>query len=212
MDTSSFINALCRFFAIRGPTALLRCDCGTNFTGANTELKGASQEMHQERVERYVKEFGCEWKFNPPHVSHFGGAWGRQIRTIRRILDAMLLNIGSLQLDHELLVTLMAEVTAIVNDRPITVISTDIDQPSPLTPSMLLTTKKRLLAPPPGKFVAQDLYARQYCRRTQYLANQFWVQWRQEYLQNLQIRPKWCERRQDATVGDSFGQRQQRAS
>ena len=109
--------------------------------------------MDQGKFERYTREQGCEWKSNPPHASHFGGAWERQISTIRRVSDAMLLNIGSSQLDHELLVTLMPEVAGIVSNRPLTAISTDIDQPSPLTPAMLLTTKKRPLSPPPGKFV-----------------------------------------------------------
>ncbi len=114
----------------------------------------------------------------------------------------MLLNIGRHQLDHELFTTLMAEVTGIVNNRPITAISSDIDQPSPLTPSMLLTTKKRPLAPPPGKFTAEDLYARQYWRRAQYLADQFWLRWRQEYLQNLQVRSKWCDQQRNLACGD----------
>ncbi len=39
MDSSSFINALRRFFAIRGPAKQLRSDCGTNFIGACKELK-----------------------------------------------------------------------------------------------------------------------------------------------------------------------------
>ena len=38
MDTSSFINALKRFIAIRGPIRQLRCDKGTNFVGAKNEL------------------------------------------------------------------------------------------------------------------------------------------------------------------------------
>ena len=160
MDTSSFINALRRFFAIRGPATLLRSDCGTNFTGANTELGKALKEMECAKVEKYIKEQECHWKFNPPHASHFGGVWERQIGTIRWVLDAMLLNIGRSQLDHELLVTLLAEVTGIVNNRPITAISSDIDQPSPLTPAMLLTMNKRPLGPPPGVFVAQDLDAK----------------------------------------------------
>ena len=93
------------FFAIRGPATLLRSDCGTNFTEANTELGKALKEMDRAKVEKYIKEQGCHWKFNPPHASHFGGVWERQIGTIRRVLDAMLLNIARSQLDHELLIT-----------------------------------------------------------------------------------------------------------
>lgn len=202
MDANSFVCALRHFFALRGPAAKLRCDCGSNFVGGKSELENALLEMDQRKVERYVTDQGCEWLFNPPHASHFGGVWERQIRTIRRVLDAMLLGIGSSQLDNELLVTLMAEVTGIVNSRPITTVTHDIDNPSPLTPAMLLTMKSRPLSPPPGEFVVQDLYARRRWQRTQYLADQFWVRWRREYLQNLQDRSKWNKKQRNLTVED----------
>ena len=96
----------------------------------------------------------CEWIFNPPHASYFGGVWERQIGTVCQILDAVLLKIGQLQLTQELLVTLMAEVTGNVNSRPIAAIPFDVDEPRPLTQTM----KTRPLASPPGKFVQQNLY------------------------------------------------------
>lgn len=202
MDACAFICGLRRFFAIRGPAVKLRCDRGTNFVGGKSELDEALAEMDQRAVERYVSENGCEWTFNPPHASHFGGVWERQIGTIRRILDAMLLEIGSSRLTHELLVTLMAEVTAINNARPIATIPSDADEPQPLTPTMLLTMKARPLGPPPGNFVAQDLYAQCRWRRVQHLADQFWLRWRREYLQNLQPRRKWNKKRRNLAVGD----------
>lgn len=107
-----------------------------------------------------------------------------------KVLDAMLLKIGRSQLMHKLLVTLMAEVTEIVKSHPIATIPSDPDEPQPLTPTMLLTMKTPPLAPTPGQFVCQDLYVQNWWRKTQYLANQFWVRWRKEYLQNLQKRPK----------------------
>ena len=202
MDASSFICALRRFFAIRGPIAIIRCDCGTNFVGGKSELDDSFKEMDKERVQRYVMEQGCEWKFNPPHASHFGGVWERQIGTIRRVLDAMLLKIGASQLDDELLLTLMAEVSSIVNNRPITVISADADEPVPLSPAMLLTMKQKPLFPPLGVFVREDLYARKRWRRVQYLAEQFWLRWKREFLLNLQVRTKWNERVRNLAKGD----------
>ena len=74
--------------------------------------------MDQTRVQKFVAEQGYEWIFNPPHASHFGGVWEQQIGSVRRVLDGTLLGIGRAQLTHELLVTLMAEVTGIVNSRP----------------------------------------------------------------------------------------------
>ena len=84
MDTSSCINALRRFFALRGPAKQLRSDCGTNFVGASKEL-GMDKS-----VQRYLSEQGCSWEFNPPHASHMGGSWERMIGFARRILDSML--------------------------------------------------------------------------------------------------------------------------
>ena len=202
MDTSSFICALRRFFALCGPALLLRCDRGTNFVGGKSELDDAMREMDQHRVAKYVKGQGCEWLFNPPHASHFGGVWERQIGTIRRVLDAMFLELGGSQLTHELLVTLMAEVTAIVNARPITTVPSDTDEPQPLSPAMLLTLKMRPLGPPPGEFVPADLYSCRRWRRVQYLADQFWVRWRREYVQTLQKRSKWNSPRRNLNTGD----------
>lgn len=51
----------------------------------------------------------------------------------------MFAELGSARLPHKLLMTLMAEVTVIVNTRPIALVPTDIDKPQPPLPSMLLT-------------------------------------------------------------------------
>ena len=131
MDTSSFICALRRFFALRGPSLLLRCDRGTNFVGGKSELDNAMSEMDQRKLEKYVRDQGCEWHFNPPHASYFGGVWEQQIGTICRVLNAMLLEPEGSQLTHELLVTLMAEVTAIVNARPLSRLIPTSLNPSP---------------------------------------------------------------------------------
>ncbi|XP_067051151.1 uncharacterized protein [Acropora muricata] len=160
MDTSSFICALRHFFAIRGPASMLRCDRGTNSIGGKSKLDDAIRELDQPSLERYTKGKGCEWLFNPPHASHFGGVWERQIGTVRRVLDAMFLELGRSQLTHELRVTLMTEVTAIVNARPLTTMPSDANEPQPLSPAMLLTKKTRPLASPPGVFVPSDLYSR----------------------------------------------------
>ena len=137
-------------------------------------------------MEKYLTEQGCEWQFNLPLASHFGGVWECQLGTIRRILDAMLLETRAQKLTHELLVALISEVTAIVNSRPITAIP---GEPPPLTPSMLLTQKTRPLGPLPGKFVSQDVYARRRLRKVQYLADLFWTRINPEITTEDEVEP-----------------------
>lgn len=193
LDTSSCVNALRRFFSLRGPAKKLLSDRGTNFIAASKELG------MDETLENYLKDQGCSWEFNPPHASHMGGSWERMIGVARRILDSMLLQ-SKVQLTHDVLCTLMAEVTAIINARPLLPVSSDPDNPFILSPSMLLTQKSCLL-PPPGNFMDRDLYTKQW-RQVQALANQFWTRWRREYLPSLQKRQKWTVSRRNLQVGD----------
>ena len=57
----------------------LRCDRDTNFVEGKSQFEQALSETDQTRVQKFVAEQGCEWIFNPPHASHFGGVWDRQI-------------------------------------------------------------------------------------------------------------------------------------
>ena len=94
-------------------------------------------------------------------------------------------------LDDESLRTLLCEVEAVVNSRPL--ITDTLSDPLsllPLTPSTLLTGKSKLILPPPGKFQTEDVYCKRRWRRVQHIANEFWSRWSKEYLQSLQARQK----------------------
>ena len=189
LDTSSLINALRRFFAIRGPVKLLRSDQGTNFVGARKELNIASN-IDDSSVRNYLSNSGCTWLFNPPHAPHMGGSWERMIGVAKRILNAMLLQHGSTRLTHEVLTTFMAEVSAIINSRPLVPVSTDPEEPELLSPATLLTQKTGSVSAPPGDFDRKDVSRRQW-RHVQHLAQTFWTRWKKQYLPLLQNRTKW---------------------
>ncbi|XP_038583451.1 uncharacterized protein LOC119909340 [Micropterus salmoides] len=197
MTSSSFINALRRFFSIRGYAKQLRSDCGSNFVGAFKELKMDSQGHGDSSIEDYLLQQKCTWVFNPPHSSHMGGAWERMIGVARRILDSMLLQVGPSKLTHEVLVTLMAEVSAIVNARPLIPVSTDPEAPLILTPSM----KTGASLSPASDFSKGDLLKNQW-KRVQALAETFWARWRREYLSTLQSRQKWQSQKPNLKEGD----------
>ena len=201
LETDSFLNALRRFIARRGPVREIRCDNGTNFVGAERELREALKEMNHDELTEKLRQQQIDWKFNPPAASHMGGVWERQIRTVRRILATLLLEHTG-RLDDESLHTLLCEVESIINSRPLTVISSDVKDPLPLSPSQILTMKTSVVLPPPGQFQHNDVYLRRRWRRVQYLCNLFWSRWKKEYLPTLQQRPKWNQPKRNMEVHD----------
>lgn len=172
LDTSSFANALRRFLAVRGLVKSICSDRGTNFVSASKELK-ISSKIDNTAVRTYLLQHGCSWTFNPQHASHFGGVWERMIGLARKIMDSMLFEFKDKKLTHEVLVTFMAEVSAIINARPLVPVSADPNDPFILTPAVLLTQKANPLVAPAGNFVASDLNKNQW-RQVQHLSNTFW--------------------------------------
>ena len=202
LTTDAFLNALRCFLALRGVVFSLHCDQGTNFIGASNELQEGLRKLDTGRMERYLAERQCEFIFNVPHASHAGGAWERQIRSIRAILNDTVA-ICPDRLDDSALRTLFYEASYIVNSRPLS--PTNLSDPTsepPITPNHLLHYKPNTLMAPPGKFVKEDLYGRKRWRRVQYLVEQFWCRWRREYLSSLQARNKWQKPRRNIKTGD----------
>ena len=161
LDTDSFIQALRQIIARRGNIKTIFSDNGSNFIGADNELKRAFEEMDNEKIQAFKQEFGgdwIKWKWNPPVASHLGGAWERQIRSAQRILSSLLQTHGK-AFGKKSLLTLMVETEGILNSRPFTV-ETISDRTSelPLSPANILTRKSKVAMPPPGKFSKQDLY------------------------------------------------------
>ena len=199
MSSSAFINALRRFIAVRGKVKQFRSDRGTNFVGATDDLKINAINVEDETVKQFFLDTGSTWLFNTPHSSHMGGVWERMIGTVRRILESMLVEVKNLT--HEVLVTLMAEISAIVNSRPLVPVSYDSEAPEVLTPTMLLTQKTDADVQSLTQLDVKDLYRSQW-KRVQHLADIFWTRWQREYLHTLQSRRKWANEHKSLQVGD----------
>ena len=180
LSTDSFIHALRRFMSVRGQVRMLRSDRGTNFIGAKRELEECVELVKSNPVREFLLKHDCDiqFLFNPPNASHFGGVFDRMIRSTRNILDILLEQHGS-QLDDESLRTFMCEAAGIINTRPLAVDT--LNDPlslEPLTPNHLLMAKSRVVLPPPGEFVREDMYSRKRWKRVQYLLDQFWTRWK----------------------------------
>ena len=170
LDTDSFLLALRRFIARRGQVREMRSDNGTNFTSGKRELRESIQAWNNNKISEEMLQKNIKWSFNPPYGSHHGGIWERCIRSVRRILRALL---QEQSIDDEGLVTLMCEVESILNSRPITFFSDDPADPEPLTPNHLLLLKCDSPMPP-GVFQKEDVFSRRRWRQIQYLSDIFW--------------------------------------
>lgn len=201
LSSSSFINALRRFIAIRGPVKQFRSDRGTNFVGAVQELNLNSVFVESVDVQKVLKDNACTWIFNPPHASHFGGVWERMIGVARKVLDAILLRSSARDLTHDTLSTVLAEVCAIVNSRPILPVSNDPDDPTVLTPAVLLTHKVGKLPDVFPSLGTREMYKSQW-KYVQVIAQEFWTKWSKEYVNTLQNRFKWTTDQTNLQEGD----------
>ena len=140
MDTDSFLNSLRRFIARRGIPEVMRSDNGSNFVGGSKELQEAISDWNESQIHEFLLQRNIRWLFNPPSGSHFGGVWERCIRTVRKILVALM---KEQPLDDEGLTTLMCEVESIVNGRPITKSSDDPSDSEALTPFAVATGRPK---------------------------------------------------------------------
>ncbi|KAL2092716.1 hypothetical protein ACEWY4_012514 [Coilia grayii] len=154
--------------------------------------------LNERKIQDALLPDGIEWSFNPPAASHHGGVWERLIRSVRQVLNSTL---HQQSIDDEGLQTLFCEAEAILNNRPLSTVSSDSQDLEPLTPNhiLLLKTKPILL---PGVFLKSDLYARRCWKQVQYMADLFWHRWTKEYLLLLQERQKWMDVKRNLNVGD----------
>ena len=165
--------------------------------------------LDHNRIEAVLAKKGIsiKWNFNSPNASHQGGVYERCIRSVRHVMASIVHHglIGVPALKHRTpseleLVSILIEVEAILNSRPITRISDDPNDWGVLTPQMLLTG---VLDPksPVHRFCKADEYRANW-KFTQVVAEMFWERWITLYLPWLQERQKWNKTGRNMKTGD----------
>ena len=155
-------------------------------------------EWNKVQIESFLLQRNITWLFNAPAASHHGGSWERLIRSTRRVMMGV---IKEQILTDDGLSTLLAEVEAILNGRPLTRTSSDPTDLNCLTPNHLLLLKDQQHLPP-CTTTKDDNYVRRRWRQIQYMSDLFWKRWIHEYLPLLQERQKWLHPHRNVQVGD----------
>ena len=89
----------------------------------------------QQEVKEFFQDRRCQWKFIPPGAPWQGGFYERMIGVVKKCLRKVLHN-KRIIVDE--LRTLLVEIEARVNNRPLTYVHDNLDEPEPLTPNHLL--------------------------------------------------------------------------
>ncbi|XP_046737116.1 uncharacterized protein LOC124405893 [Diprion similis] len=96
LSTSGFLNAFKRFISRRGKPSDIYSDNGTNFVGANNEVRELynliKNEQTRSTIENYFTHQAIKWHFNPPNSPHFGGLWEAGVKSTKTQLNKIVGN------------------------------------------------------------------------------------------------------------------------
>ncbi|XP_073770437.1 uncharacterized protein [Danio rerio] len=195
MDSDSFLMSLRRFIARRGTPAELYSDQGTNFKAGEKELRESFDSMAAELQQLLAKQ-KIAFHFNPPAAPHFGGAWEREIRSVKSALYTI---IGAQSISDEVLHTVLLEVEAILNAKPLGYTSSNVADVDAITPNVLLMGRPDGALPQIVYNKSEGLSKRRW-KHCQVLADHFWSRFIKSYLPTMQQRQKWHTDTADLTV------------
>ncbi|XP_026480148.1 uncharacterized protein LOC113386588 [Ctenocephalides felis] len=187
LTSDTFLDCLKRFLARRGPIKCIYSDCGTNFIGAKNTLDSLflllNSEEYKKRFNELLVLHDIEWKFNPPFAPHFGGIWEANIKSVKTHLFKV---IGLQILSYEEFNTVLNQIEALLNSRPLCWLSNDPSDPQPLTPAHFLMQEP--LSDLPVDYENLNLTKR---KQLLDIVASYWKRWNVEYLTELQVRQKW---------------------
>ncbi|XP_070518846.1 uncharacterized protein [Cardiocondyla obscurior] len=197
-STEAFIAALQRFISRRGTPAKLISDYGTNFRGAEQELRRSADAICKEKtVQEFITNKRITWQFNPPADPHFGGLWEAGVKSVKGHLKRIM---GDKTPTLEELSTLLCQIEAALNSRPLGPLTDNIDDLRVLTPGNFLTGDALTAIPQPSLIeVPKNRLSR--WQDIQQCMERFWVQWSSDYLQSLQQRTKWRVEQENVKPG-----------
>ena len=199
LTTEAFIASLKRFVSRRGIPSDIYSDCGSNFVGAERELKDmVSSSDHNTKMSHYFSDRGTQWHFNSPAAPHHGGLWEAGVKSVKYHLKRIM---GPDSMTLEEFMTLLTQVEAALNSRPLCPLSTDPTELEVLTPGHFLVGEALVAVPEPD---LTQLRVNRLSRwqRSQQVFQHFWNRWSKEYLHSLQERHKWKRTSSNISVGD----------
>ena len=183
LSTDAFIACLRRFISRRGIPGLIWSDHGSNFVGAARELKELSEFLELQKTQKEISEFctsvNIHWKFIPERSPHFGGIWEAAVKSFKSHLKRI---VGPVKLTFEEMTTVLTQIEACLNSRPLSPMPFDDDGVQALTSGHFLIGRPLNSLTDPS-FTCRPISLLRRWHLCQSLMRNFWKRWHAEYPQ-----------------------------
>lgn len=153
LTTENFLACLKRFISRRGIPSVCYSDNGSTFVGARNEMNKFGQFLYNnhKKVIDSTSHLNLTWKFIPPYTPNHGGLWEAAVKSAKHFLKRSLFNKN---VTYEEFNTLVIQVEAISNSRPLFASSIDPNDIAPITPSHFLIGRVLTSLPEPDLYIA----------------------------------------------------------
>ncbi|XP_071948918.1 uncharacterized protein [Antedon mediterranea] len=196
-STMEFLLVLRRFFAIRGKPKMIQSDNGTQFIGAERQLRQMIQGWSKEELKEFCAEQQVIWKFTTPLAPHQNGCAEALVKSCKLALKKA---VGEQKLTPFELHTCFQEIANLVNERPIGRIPNDPDDVKYICPNDILLGRSSSRVPQ-GPF-RPSKNPRERLEYVQKIVNAFWKRWTRDVFPLLVPRRKWNVDRRNVKVND----------
>ena len=202
LTSEALIACLRRFVARRGKPSLIWSDHGTSFVGANRELKEFVEFLEHQKTQGVISEFcsthNIQWRLIPECAPHFRGIWESAVKSMKAHLKRV---VADAKLTFEEFMTVLTQIEACLNSRPLTSLTCDDDAVCALTPGHFLIGRPLESLPDPA-FSYRSISLLRRWHLCQHLVRHFWQRWSSEYLSTLRKFTKWHHPSRNASIGD----------
>ena len=202
LSTNDFIKTLKRFIARRGNPSVIYSDNAGTFVGARTQLNELYQFFQKQDNVNAIKEFlslnEITFKFIPARSPHWGGIWEAAIKSTKYHLNRL---IGDTHFTFEDFYTVLTQIEAILNSRPLCALSNDPNDIQVLTPGHFLIGGS-IMAYPDKDISNTPINRLSLYEKIKQIQQLFWKRWTVDYLNRLQHRPKWFQVSRNLKIND----------
>ena len=142
MTVTDFMHGLRRFISKYGPPQLFYSDNAKTFQCVSRELPLV---LNNPKLHKYLHDREITWKFYVQKAPWMGGFIEKVVGLFKCSVSRV---VGRAMLDFQEFLTLIYEVNAVLNSRPISYVYDTVGEEGPITPSKLWCGKNITLFPP----------------------------------------------------------------